>query len=226
MCARAAEKVRDAERSREAILEAAQGLFAEFGYEGASLSEIAACAGLSRGAPSYFFGSKGELYIAVLDRAFTARQAATKAAFDAVHAWCAGDQGLDALRAALAQAADRYLRFLIGHPSFVQLVMREELGGGTRRQSRTVPSTAIEDAFDALRRAGRPRGLRHFNIGDATVLFVTLTFTPASYRNTFMRAMNRDLTRPASRREQVKLAVEQLMHLLVAPRCEAESPNP
>lgn len=213
--AREVENVRDAQRSREAILEAGERLFSELGYDGASLSEIAAGAGFSRGAPSYFFGSKEVLYIAVLDRAFTARQAATKAAFAAVHSWCTGDEGLEALRAALGQAADQYLRFVVGHPSFVQLVMREELAGGKRMEARTTPSTAVEDAFKALRRAAQRRGLRPFNVGDATVLFIGLTFAPASYRNTFLRAMNRDLSRPSGRREQVGLVVDQLMHVLV-----------
>ncbi|MDQ6817115.1 MAG: TetR family transcriptional regulator [Actinomycetota bacterium] len=216
MSAHTAEKIRDADRSREAILETAERLFAQFGYDGASLSEIGADAGLSRGTPSYYFGSKEDLYIAVLDRAFTARQAATQAAFEPVHGWCRGTEGLDALRIALAHAADRYLRFLVEHPSFVQLVMREELAGGSRMRARTALSTALEDAFGALRRAGRQRGLRPFSVGDATVLFVALTFAPVSYRNTFMTAMNRNLTQPAGRREQVKLAVDQLMHLLAA----------
>ena len=82
---------RNAERSREAILAAATALFAELGYEGASLGEIAAAADLSRGAPSYFFGSKEDLYLTVLDEAFAVRQAATARAFAPVRAWCAGE---------------------------------------------------------------------------------------------------------------------------------------
>jgi hypothetical protein len=35
-----------------------------------------------------------------------------------------------------------------------------------------------------------------------------------SYRNTLMRAVDRDLTRPAVVRRQGKLVVDQLMHLL------------
>jgi hypothetical protein len=38
------------------------------------------------------------------------------------------------------------MRFLASYPSFVGLVMREELAGGERMQARTAASTAIEDA--------------------------------------------------------------------------------
>ncbi|MDP9362946.1 MAG: TetR/AcrR family transcriptional regulator, partial [Chloroflexota bacterium] len=65
-------RTRDADRSREAILDAAEALFAERGYEGASLQEIGRAAGVSRGTPGYFFGSKERLYQAVLERAFAA----------------------------------------------------------------------------------------------------------------------------------------------------------
>jgi AcrR family transcriptional regulator len=216
MSARVAERIRDAERSREAILEAAERLFAERGYDGSSLGDIASAAGLSRGTPSYFFGSKEQLYLDVLDRAFAARQQATRAAFEPVHEWCDGAAGLDALRRALSEAADDYLRFLASHPSFARLVMQEELGGGVRMQCRAVASTAIEDAFGALRRRGRRRGLRPFRVADAVLVFVALTFAPISYRNTLMRAVDRDLERPAARREQVRLVVDQLMHLITA----------
>jgi TetR/AcrR family transcriptional regulator len=66
-------RTRDAERSREAILDAAERLFSDRGFEGVSLQEIASDAGLSRGAPSYFFGSKDSLYEAVLERVFRER---------------------------------------------------------------------------------------------------------------------------------------------------------
>ena len=64
------EKVRDAERSRAAILDAAESLFAAQGYDATSLTQVGAAAGVSRGTSGYFFGSKSELYQAVLDRCF------------------------------------------------------------------------------------------------------------------------------------------------------------
>src|ERR1700742_962494 len=87
------DKLRDGERSREAILGAAESLFAEHGFDGVSLGQIAAESGLSRGTPSYFFGSKAELYEAVLARAFERREDATRSACEPLSAWAAGDGG-------------------------------------------------------------------------------------------------------------------------------------
>jgi AcrR family transcriptional regulator len=210
----APEKIRDAQRSREAILEAAELLFSERGYDAASLGEIAAQAGLSRGTPSYFFGSKEQLYIEVLNHAFESRQEATEAAFEPVRAWAAGAGDLGALRRAVAAAAEQYMTFLARHSSFVQLIMREELAGGSRLRARTAPSNAMRDAFGTLRRVPRARGLKPFEVDDAIVLFVSLTFTPASYRNTLMRAVNRDPDDPSLRRRQAKLVAGQMMQLL------------
>lgn len=212
--AQTAERIRDARRSRVGILVAAERLFSERGYDGASLADIATAAGLSRGAPSYFFGSKERLYVEVLDRAFAARQAATEAAFADVHAWCAGDGGLPELRAALSTAIDGYLGYLLGHCEFVALVMRDELGGGHRLAARTAPSTAARDAFAALRRCGRRRGTGGFEVGEAVLLFTSLTFGPVSLRHTLVPAVGRDLAQAADRRKLVALAAEQLMHLL------------
>src|SRR5687768_18574986 len=64
------ERVRDAERSRELILDGAEHLFAERGYEETSLSDVGKRAGASRATPGYFFGSKAERHRAVLERCF------------------------------------------------------------------------------------------------------------------------------------------------------------
>jgi AcrR family transcriptional regulator len=56
------------ERSKEAILEAAQPLFAEQGYRGASLASISSAAGLTQPGLLHHFRSKEELLLALLDR--------------------------------------------------------------------------------------------------------------------------------------------------------------
>jgi TetR/AcrR family transcriptional regulator len=53
---------RDADRSRQTILDVAEQLFAEHGFEAVTMERIGRAAGLSRGAPGYYFGSKDALY--------------------------------------------------------------------------------------------------------------------------------------------------------------------
>jgi AcrR family transcriptional regulator len=53
--------------SRERLLEAAAKVFAERGYQAASIDDIAAAAGLSKGAVYWNFSSKDELFHALLE---------------------------------------------------------------------------------------------------------------------------------------------------------------
>ena len=87
--------------TREAVLDAAERLFAERGFEATSLNDVGAAAGVSRGTPGYFFGSKAELYRAVLERCFAEVRAA-------VRAYLAGNPigTLEALRLEQATSAD------------------------------------------------------------------------------------------------------------------------
>jgi AcrR family transcriptional regulator len=205
------EKLRDAERSRKAIRDSAERLFAERGYDGASLGDIGAAAGLSRGSPSYFFGSKADLYTEVLRAAFAARQQATEQAFLPVRDWCDGGDDTEALRAALMRATQGYIRFLLSHPSFVSLVMREELEAASRIGAVSESSTAITDAFRAVRRVGARRGICSFRVEEAVLLFVCLTFGAVSYRRTLLPAQGVDVQSEQGMRRQAKLVVEQMM---------------
>ncbi|MET9314506.1 helix-turn-helix domain-containing protein [Kribbella sp. NPDC003505] len=56
------------ERSRERILTAALETFAAKGYEAASISDVTAAAGVSRGLVSYYFATKEQLAAELLDR--------------------------------------------------------------------------------------------------------------------------------------------------------------
>jgi AcrR family transcriptional regulator len=207
-------RLRDADRSRVAILDAATRLFAAHGYDGASMSEIGAAAGLSRGAPGYLFGSKQSLYGEVLKAVFSTRQQATEHAFAHVRAWCEDDADLERLRSALIAAAEGYMGFLHEHPAFVALIMREELDGGGRLKRASRSSTAMDDAFQALRRAGPNRGLRAFQAPEAVLLFVSLTFAPFSYRHTLLRSVGLEVTSERGRRRQARLTAAQLMNLV------------
>lgn len=59
---------RRVERTRDALLDAAEEVFALRGFEGAALEDIADAAGYTRGAIYSHFGSKAELFLAVTER--------------------------------------------------------------------------------------------------------------------------------------------------------------
>ena len=62
-------------RTRDSLLDAATRVFARRGFHGASLEEVAAEAGVSKGAVYYNFSSKEELFLAILDQHVASRLA-------------------------------------------------------------------------------------------------------------------------------------------------------
>ena len=66
---RGRERVYDAQRTREAILSAAEAVFAEHGFDGASMDAIAGRAGYNKSLLFQYFGDKVSLYTEVLKRA-------------------------------------------------------------------------------------------------------------------------------------------------------------
>ena len=68
--------------TRDALVEAAEEVFAQKGFYGASLEEIAATAGFTRGAIYSNFGTKEELLFAVIDRFFDRQFAAFEEVLD------------------------------------------------------------------------------------------------------------------------------------------------
>ncbi len=120
------DRERNPARSRAAILDAAEKLFAQKGFDATSLNEVGTAAGVSRGTPGYFFGSKADLYQAVLDRSFAeVRQAVRAGRARAL----ASNQTPDAI---LAGAVSDYFDFLAARPNFIRLIEREALNGGPR----------------------------------------------------------------------------------------------
>ena len=119
-----------AERSRKAILDAAEGLFAEKGYENTSLKEVGEAAGLSRGTPAYFFGSKEGLYRAVLDRVLRDAGALIEGANTGLLD-PSEEERPKSPEEGLAAALGPYIDFLASRPSYMGLAEREALGRAT-----------------------------------------------------------------------------------------------
>jgi len=64
---------------RDQILDAANALFAERGYDEVSLEDIARAAGVTRGLVHHYFGGRNEVYIALLMRFGAGSEAALRA---------------------------------------------------------------------------------------------------------------------------------------------------
>ena len=108
--------------STDRILEAARGEFAQHGFGGARLQDIAARAQLSHPTLLYHFGSKEGLYAAVIEQAMQDWAAMTSLAI------ADGKSGFDRL----ASLIDAGFEFFATHHDFVVIWRREAIEGGGR----------------------------------------------------------------------------------------------
>jgi len=131
---------RKRQETRERLTRAAMALFLERGFEATTLAEVGAAAELSRGAPGYFFGSKEQLYRAVLGRAFS----------ETVDLIRSAGFGSGRFADVTAAAIGHYLDFLASRPTFVRLVVRECLDGGRFLEGLPEHLASIAEGLRAL----------------------------------------------------------------------------
>ncbi len=113
---------RKGEHTAERILDAAEVLFAEHGYHGTTLRDVATRVGLRNPSLYNHFPNKDSLYAAVLERGLGPVLAALSefvAAGDDLHR----DSG---------QVVERMMKLLAQRPSLPRLVLHETLAGGQR----------------------------------------------------------------------------------------------
>lgn len=209
---------RNPERSREAILDAAEQLFAERGYEATSLQEVGTRVGLSRATPGYFFGSKAELYRAVLDRAFDEVRAAVRTgrarALSASHP----------PEAILAGAVADYHDFLTARPNFVRLIEREALGGSPIGDDVSPRLAAGQEALAAI---SEELGLGEAESAENAHLLlsiVALCWFPLVHGSTLLRSIGLDPAAPGFAEERKRGIIDLLLHG-VAGRIKPTTPS-
>jgi AcrR family transcriptional regulator len=188
------ERRRDPERTRTEILEVATREFADRGYAGARVDEIAARMRTTKRMIYYYFGGKEQLFIAVLERAYAAIREAEQAV------------QVDELEplAALRRIAELTFDHHESHPDFIRLVSIENI----HRAQHVAKSSAISNlgtpAIDVLTRIlerGRTEGVirREIDAVDLHMIISAFCVFRVANRHTFGALFERDLLDPALR---------------------------
>src|ERR1041385_3917488 len=106
--------------ARAKILAAAEALFAEHGFAGVGVRQIAAAAGVNGAMIHYYFGNKESLYRAIIENAaMTVRGLIAEATASA-----------RTLEERLTRFVKAYAGYLFGHPHLARILLREMLAGG------------------------------------------------------------------------------------------------
>ena len=173
-----------AEASKTAILDAAEALFADKGYEATSLQEICDRAGVTRGLPTYFFGSKEELYRAVLERIFTlslTRELLKILREQAHQPEARPEEGLRVV-------IERFFDFLVTHPTFIRITEWEALNGGRYLGNLPRVITTLREAVQVLQEEAR----WDIDAEQFLIDLVALCWFPLAQADTFLKPLGVD----------------------------------
>lgn len=180
---------RDPDHTRDTILIAAENLFAQQGYEATSLQQIGEVAGVSRATPAYFFGSKEQLYRAVLDRAL---QAERESILQTLVSLTASGSSPETL---VAEAIRSYHDFLAQHPNFIRLMEREALTDGSRVKALESYLLVLQDGLKIIQQS--QSNIREVDAAQLMLSIIALCWFPLAHANTFLQAMGIDASDPA-----------------------------
>lgn len=191
-------RLRDADKSQQAILAAALDEFARHGLAGARMDRIAEQAEVNKRLIYYYFTSKDDLFLAVLENAYLNIREAEKR--------------LHLRDLSPPQAIRRLTEFTwdyyIAHPEFMTLLNSENLHQGRHlaksQRVRELNSPLIETLGDILER-GRKDGVFRGGI-DAVQLYVSIAGMAYFYLSnsyTLSAIFGRDLMTPKAHHERL-----------------------
>jgi AcrR family transcriptional regulator len=186
--------LRDAARTRAEILDVATREFADRGYNGARVDEIATKTRTTKRMMYYYFGSKEQLYIAVLERVYQQIRTAEQA-LDV--------DGLDPVQA-IRRIAELTFDHHQSHPDFIRLVSIENINRAEHMaKSPTFPgqNASVVALIEQILARGREQGrfAREVDALDVHMLISSYCVFRVANRHTFKTIFGRDLADPALR---------------------------
>lgn len=182
-------RTRDADRTREAILDAATRLFAAQGYAATGLQQVAAEAGVARATPSYFFGSKEGLWKAVLE-------SQSRLLGQIVPNALAKHHTLSSRAELLGLLVDSALDFYQQHPEFLRLMQWSELQGNFMIQEVDTHNQAVQTAVDAAQLLLQGSALEQEDIRHVVLSLMSTFFSHLIFGNTLGGALGLDVSAP------------------------------
>jgi TetR/AcrR family transcriptional regulator len=136
-------RTHDAEGAREAILDAAEQVFAEHGFDGARVDAIAKTAGYNKSLIFQYYGDKLKLYGEVMRRADEqTRWMQTEALPAFLEA--ADDPSGEEVRKLLSNFVGQYYDYLIEHPNVLRMFLWE-MAEGWQTYAKIVSQRDFED---------------------------------------------------------------------------------
>jgi AcrR family transcriptional regulator len=204
-------RTRDADRTQQEILRAAMAEFAELGLGGARIDSIAERAGVNKRLIYYYFASKDELFLAVMEQTYAdIREAERELHLEAA-------KPVDALRRLVVFTWEHYL----AHPEFLTLLNSENLHRARHLKNsariREMNSPLIQTLGDVLER-GRREGLFRGGV-DPLQLYISiagLAYFYLSNNHTLSTIFGRDLMAPKALSQRLSHITEVVMGYVLA----------
>jgi AcrR family transcriptional regulator len=206
----AAERTRDRDRTRAEILDAARQHFAEHGYSGARVDEIAEQTRTTKRMLYYYFGSKEGLYTEVLERAYAQIRAAEQEV-DVEH--------LEPV-AAIRRLAELTFDHHEAHPDFIRLVSIENIHRAEhmRASGRFADlNTPAIDLIGAILERGRDVFRHDVDALDVHMMISAFCVFRVANRHTWEAIFDRDPLDPALRERYRDMLGDMVVDYLTAP---------
>jgi AcrR family transcriptional regulator len=215
MMSPATKSKRDAEVSRQAILDAAEKIFAENGFDGARIDTIAAESGYNKSLLFQYFGDKLGLYTEVVmraDREMSEIQARVFAPLLADESIASDPYRLKQLLESIATVLFDYM---VEHPRLVRTLLWE-MAEGWQTYAKIVPSVEASDLelFEKLFHNAYNAGLLRFDFVPAIqlTLFLQVCQSYLAYLPLYQMVLpGEDLTSDAAQARARKYIVDLLV---------------
>src|SRR5215469_15137381 len=202
--------------TRDRVLQVALNLFAERGYRGTSLRDIAKRIGIKAPSLLHHFPSKQQLYLAVLDRIFNGME-------DAAHRVMAAAGGP---REQIKQALSNAIDFIAREPDAMKLLWKEfadESGVGRTVMKRRLPplnALAVNFLFQAQRDGSFRTEMDPFNFLQTLNSIITGYYSTATV---VKRLWNVNMFDPQSIERRKREVVDIVERVLFMPESAAIS---